>query len=168
MTGRRLAAACTACIALAIAGPAGAASEWENGDSVAEGARLKGAAQHSSDPGDEMAVYSGMGEALYASVVMNLAGFVPHVGVLARRDSAGFVLSWPVWDCNGGSNQNWIFSSAQNGSVQIQNQWSGKCLWDGGVWTQNGSGAPIQSNPCGANNSSSPSWHQIWPLVTYN
>ena len=33
-----------------------------------------------------------------------------------------------VWDCNGGTNQNWYFSNAQNGGVVIKNQWSGKCL----------------------------------------
>ena len=33
-----------------------------------------------------------------------------------------------VWDCNGGTNQNWTFSNAQNGGIVVKNQYSGKCL----------------------------------------
>ncbi len=72
-----------------------------------------------------------------------------------------------VWDCNGGSNQNWTLSSAQNGSVQLKNQWSGKCLTNSSV-TPGNVGVPVETWPCGDNNGSNPGWNQIWQLVTYN
>jgi hypothetical protein len=70
-----------------------------------------------------------------------------------------------VWDCSGGTNQNWYFKSAENGSVVIQNQYSGKCLDDGGTTSQASSATPIKSWTCA---SGTTNWHQVWQLVTYN
>jgi hypothetical protein len=72
-----------------------------------------------------------------------------------------------VWDCNGGTNQNWMFSTAQNGSIQIQNQWSGKCLDDNNADATD-NGVQVITATCGNNNSANPNWNQVWQLTTYN
>ena len=60
------------------------------------------------------------------------------------KSGSGDGLVMQVWDCNGGTNQNWTFSNAQNGGVVIKNQWSGKCL-DSGNSSSSTNSAALQT-----------------------
>ena len=69
-----------------------------------------------------------------------------------------------VWDCNGGTNQNWSFSNAQNGGIVIKNQWSGKCL-DSGNSSSSTNGVNLMTSTCSDNTGTSPNYKQIWGLT---
>jgi len=75
---------------------------------------------------------------------------------------SGNEVTMQVWDCNGGTNQNWYFSNAQNGGVVIKNQWSGKCL-DTSWATSGNNGAPLATDTC-ADQTTSTDPSQIWAL----
>ncbi len=38
-----------------------------------------------------------------------------------------------VWDCNGGSNQNWYVNNVPHGGIMLKNQSAGRCLANGGA-----------------------------------
>ena len=68
-----------------------------------------------------------------------------------------------VWDCNGGTNQNWTFSNAQNGGIVVKNQWSGMCL-DTGLANSGTNMAALVTQAC-ANQSVSTDNSQVWALT---
>ena len=38
-----------------------------------------------------------------------------------------------VWDCNGGTNQNWYVNNVPHGGIMLKNQASGRCVANGGA-----------------------------------
>jgi len=64
-----------------------------------------------------------------------------------------------LWDCNGGSNQNWIFTNhPSDGALMVQNQYSGNCLDANNVEAPDGQ-TPIVLWDC-----SSANINQLWGL----